>query len=194
MQRTTDAGKTWQRLNTGLVNTSIMHLVAVQGTLYANIGHALLSSSDGGESWDPVPNSWGNVLNMIEFNGVLYFKGVEGRNPRIFRLSAEDNGLTRIPSMPNLGNAEFDSEQFTEDINLALLESIEGEDEIDFEKGERLNPEQFDVDKFNEAYSGIMEKIMTNAFALSFWEFRYWRWHLLYGISTGALQMETRHA
>ena len=66
--------------------------------------------------------------------------------------------------MPDLGDTQFDSEQFTEDLNLALLESVEGEEEVDLEKGERLNPEQFDVDRFNEAYSKIMERNMANAF------------------------------
>lgn len=157
---TTDAGKTWQQVNTGLVNTSIGNLVAVHGNLYANIGHVLLSSSDGGESWTPVPGSSGNITSMVKFNGVFYARGADGMQPRLFRLSAEDSKLTPIPGVPDIGDSGFD-ERFTEEINLALLESIEGEEEINLEKGERLNPEQFDAETFNEAYSKVVEKVMA---------------------------------
>ena len=164
IQLTTNAGQTWEQFNTGLVNTSIANLVVAHEVLYANIGRGLLSSADGGVSWTPVSGDPGNVMSMIEFDGVLYTKCAGGSNPRLFRLSADDNRLTPIPGMPNLGETQFDSEQFTEDINLALLDSIEGEDKINLEKGERLNPEQFDADKFNAAYSKIMERHMANAF------------------------------
>ncbi len=157
---TTDAGKTWQQVNTGLVNTSIGNLVAVHGDLYANIGHVLLSSSDGGESWTPVPGSSGNITSMVKFNGVFYARGADGMQPRLFRLSAEDSKLMPIPGVPDIGDSGFD-ERFTEEINLALLESIEGEEEINLEKGERLNPEQFDAETFNEAYSKVVEKVMA---------------------------------
>ena len=169
VHRTTDAGKTWQHFNTGLVNTSIGNLVAVHGNLYANIGR-MLSSSDGGESWTPVPGSSGNVTRMVEFNGVFYARGADGMQPRLFRLSAEDNELTPIPGMPDIGDSGFD-ERFTEEINLALLESIEGEEEINLEKGERLNPEQFDADKFNEAYSKVVEKAMAKQLRFFFGSF-----------------------
>lgn len=161
VHRTTDAGKTWQQVNTGLVNTSIVNLVVAHGVLYANIGRGLLSSADGGVSWTPVSDDPGNVISMMVFNDVLYARGSKEMKPNLFRLFTEDDRLTRISGMPDLGDTPFDSKQLDEDINLALLETIEGEEEINLEKGERLNPEQFDADKFSEAYNKIMEKAMA---------------------------------
>ena len=183
VHRSTDAGKTWHPFNAGLVISSVMNLVAVHETLYANIAHAVLSSTDGGESWVTVPGGSGNLMNMVKFKGALYARGSDGAKPRLFRVSAEDNRLTPVPDMPDLGDTQFDSEQFTEDLNLALLESVEGEEEVDLEKGERLNPEQFDVDRFNAAYSKIMERNMANAFQSFLGGF---------SVSEGAYYMESR--
>lgn len=158
--RTTDAGQTWQQFNTGLVNTSIAHLVAVQDTLYANIGHVILSSSDRGESWAPVPGNPGNIMRIVEFNDALYARGAEGMNPRLFRLSAEDDKLTPVPGMPVFGDTGFE-ERFTEELNLALLGTIPDEGKKNLEAEKNLSPEHFDADKFNEAYSKVMEKTMT---------------------------------
>ncbi len=161
IQLTTNAGQTWEQFNTGLVNTSIVNLVVSHDVLYANSGRGLLSSADGGVSWIPVSGDPGNVISMMAFNDVLYARGSKDMKPSLFRLSVEDDRLTRISGMPGLGDTLFDSRQLDEDINLALLETIEGEDEVNLEKGERLNPEQFDADKFNEAYSKIMEETMA---------------------------------
>lgn len=160
VHRTTDAGKTWQQFNTGLVNTSIMNLVAVHGNLYANIGHELLSSSDSGESWTSVPGSPGNVTSMVKFNGVFYARGADGMQPRLFRLSAEDNKLMLVPGMPDIGDSGFD-EQFTEEINLALLDTLQDEGKESIEEGKSLNPEHFDADKFSETYNKIVEETMA---------------------------------
>ena len=160
VHRTTDAGKTWQQFNTGLVNTSITNLVAVHNTLYANIGYVVLSSSDGGESWTPTLGNPGNLMRMVEFNDALYARGAEGMNPRLFRLSAEDNKLTSVPGMPVFGDTGFE-EQFSEKFNSALLKSISDEDKKNLEAGKNLSPEHFDDNKFNEAYSQVMESTMT---------------------------------
>ena len=161
IQLTMDAGQTWEQFNTGLMNTSILNLAVAHDVLYANMGRGLLSSSDGGVSWIPVSGDPGNIISMIAFNDVLYTRGSKEMKPSLFRSSAENDSLTRISGMPDLGDTRFDSKQLDEDINLALLETLEGEDEINLEKGERLNPEQFDSDKFSEAYSKIMEKTMA---------------------------------
>jgi RNA polymerase sigma factor (sigma-70 family) len=162
VHRTTDAGKTWQQFNTGLVNTGIMNLAFVDNTLYANIGSTLLSSSDGGESWAPVPDNPGNLTGMIEFNGVLYARGSEGMTPQLFYLLAGNNTLTRVPDMPDLGDSNF-NEQLTEDLNLALLGTLQEEDRKSIEDGKKIDPEHFDADKFNEAYSRVMEKSLRNS-------------------------------
>ena len=162
VHRTTDAGKTWQQFNTGLVSSSIANLVAAHNTLYANIGWVLVASSDGGESWTPVLGSPGNITIMMEYNGVLYARGSTNMIPHLFRLSAEHNGLTRVPDMPDLGDSNF-NERISEEISLALLDTLQEEGQKSIEAGERLNPVHFDADKFNEAYSKIMEKNMADS-------------------------------
>ena len=182
VHRTTDAGETWQQFNTGLVNTSIADLVVVHNTLYANIGHNLLSSSDGGESWAPVAGNPGNIMKMIEFNDVFYARGAEGFTPRLFRLSAEDKGLTPVPGMPGLGDNGF-NERITEEINLALLDTLQDEGKKSIEAGEKLNPVHFDADKFNEVYSKIMEKNFTDSLQSFLGSFT---------VSNGTYYMESR--
>ncbi|MDE0013163.1 MAG: hypothetical protein OXU36_18605 [Candidatus Poribacteria bacterium] len=162
VHRSTDTGKTWQQFNTGLVNTSIGHLVAVRDILYADIGGALFSSSNGGEAWLPVPGARGNIWNLHENDGALYARGAEGMIPRLFRLSVEDNRLIPIPGMPGLAGNGFD-ERLTEEINLALIGTLQDEGKKSIEAGEKLNPVHFDADKFNEAYSKIMEKTMADS-------------------------------
>ena len=98
VHRSTDAGKTWHPFNAGLVISSVMNLVAVHGTLYANIAHAILSSTDGGESWVTVPGGSGNLMNMVKFKDTLYARGSDGTKPRLFRVSADDNRLTLSPT------------------------------------------------------------------------------------------------
>ncbi len=105
--RTTDAGKTWHQFNTGLVRTTILGLASVEGVLYANTGRALLMSSDGGESWTPVPGNSDNLLYIAKFNGALYARGVREMSPQLFHLSAEDDGLATIPGMPTLEMPDY---------------------------------------------------------------------------------------
>ena len=161
VHRTTDAGKTWQQFNTGLVNTSVASLVAVHNILYANMGWTLVASSDGGESWIPISGSPGNVTNMVEFNGVLYARGSKNMAPLIFRLSAEGESLIPVSGMPNLGDTGF-NERISEEISLALLDALQEDSVQSIEAGEGLNPDHFDADKFNEVYSKIVEKNMTD--------------------------------
>ena len=96
IQRTTDAGKTWHPFNTGLVRTSIEDLVYVDSALYAKIWGGLVVSYDAGGSWAPVRRSPENISTIMNFNDVLYAKGVIGvigrTAPQLFRVSVEDNG------------------------------------------------------------------------------------------------------
>ena len=138
--RTTDAGKTWDPFNAGLVKTAVTNLVSVQNVLYANVGGTLLTSSNAGESWTPVPSSLGNIINLARFNDLLYARGIEEMklHPRLFRLSTGDNRLTPIPGMPILNepdSAELMEERIKEafsttaqikDILTELLVSIIG--------------------------------------------------------------------
>ena len=108
--RTTDAGKTWHPFNAGFVKTSVMNLVSVQNVLYASVGGTLLTSSNAGESWIPVPSSLENIINLARFNDLLYARGIEEMmkpHPRLFRLSTGDNRLTPIPGIPILNEPDY---------------------------------------------------------------------------------------
>ena len=167
--RTTDAGKTWHQLNTGLVNTFIMNLVAVHDTLYANIGQELVTSSDGGESWTHVLGRTEGVMGMVESNGVLYVRGSKKMAPHLFRLSA-DNRVTPIPEMPIFEVPDF-GELMDEKIGKALLATLQEEAKKTLEEGKQINPEHFDADKFNEIYSKIVEENLNRSFQFSFGSF-----------------------
>ena len=170
VHRTTDTGKTWHQFSTGLVSSSVMNLVSVHNMLYANIGHALLSSSDGGESWTPVPGNPGNVINMMEFNGALYARGADGMTPRLFRLSAEDDRLTPVPGMPDLADSDF-NEEMSKKISMALFDTLQEDGKKGIEEGTKINPEHFDADKFNEAYNKIVAESMAAHFQSFFGSF-----------------------
>lgn len=74
--RTTDGGNSWVEANIGLINTSASELAAIGKTIYAGIGHRLVYSVDGGESWQPVqipslPISY-HFAALSEVGGKLY--------------------------------------------------------------------------------------------------------------------------
>ena len=158
--RTTDAGKTWHPFNAGFVKTSVMNLVSVQNVLYANVGVTLLTSSNAGESWIPVPSSLGNIINLARFNDVLYARGIEDVNRRLhlFRLSTGDNRLTPVPGMPILeeaGYAKLMEERFKE--ILPVIDQTEGQKNI-------LDDnilEDLDADVFVEDYSKVIEETLA---------------------------------
>ena len=102
IHRTTDSGESWHQFNTGLVNTNIKHLNAVNGILYANIETGLVNSTDEGESWTPVLGDTGYLTLIVEFNGKLYARDQAKGTPRFLRLSSEDNSLTSISGIPGL--------------------------------------------------------------------------------------------
>ena len=158
--RTTDAGKTWHPFNAGFVKTSVMNLVSVQNVLYANVGVTLLTSSNAGESWIPVPSGLGNIINLARFNDVLYARGIEDVNRRLhlFRLSTGDNRLTPVPGMPILeeaGYAKLMEERFKE--ILPVIDQTEGQKNI-------LDDnilDDLDADVFVEDYSKVIEETLA---------------------------------
>ena len=105
--RTTDGGNAWVEVNIGLTNTSVTELEVLGETIYAGIGHWLVYSVDGGESWPPVQIS----AMPIEYHfsalsvsdGQLYVGatvfaphdqgGVVGG---VFRLDTERNSLVAL--------------------------------------------------------------------------------------------------
>lgn len=74
--RTMNGGNSWTEANTGLTNISVTELEVLGGTIYAGIGHRLVYSVDGGESWQPVqipslPISY-HFAALSEVDGKLY--------------------------------------------------------------------------------------------------------------------------
>ena len=153
--RTTDAGKTWHPFNAGFVKTSVMNLVSVQNVLYANVGGTLLTSSNAGESWTPVPSSLGNIINLARFNDLLYARGIEGMkpHPRLFRLSTGDNRLTPIPGMPILNEPDY--AKLMEERFKAIFPVT------DETEGQKNILEDLDAEAFVEDYSEVIEELLT---------------------------------
>lgn len=165
ISRTTDAGKTWHPFTTGLVKTTVMNLVSVKNVLYANVDGGILISSDGGESWTPVSNRFGNIMNLTTSNDVLYARGIEETEPRLFRLSTEDNRLIPIPEMPILKALDYVA-LMEEHMKGALLAAGEAKGEENPFKaiaaGEAVGEESpIDADTLLEDYGEIIEETLN---------------------------------
>ena len=167
---TTNTGKTWRQLKTGLVNTFIFNIVAVNDTLYANIGTELVTSSDGGESWTSVLGKAGSVNGMLESNGVLYVKGSKNLTPRLYRKTVEDNQITPVLGMPNFEVPDF-NKLMEDEIGKALLATLQEEAQKNLEAGKKINPEQFDAETFNESYNEIAQENLNKSLQFSFGSF-----------------------
>ncbi len=166
---TTNAGKAWRQLNTGLVNTFVMNLVSVNGILYANIGSELVVSFDGGESWTSLLSKTRSINGMAESNGVLYVKGSEKMAPHLYRLSV-NNQVNSVPGMPIFEVPDF-SKLMDEKIGKAFLATLQEEAKTDLAAEKKINPEHFDTDKFNETYNKIVQENLNKSFQFSFGSF-----------------------
>ena len=106
--RTTDGGDSWVEANTGLMGTSVSELQVVGNKIYAGIGHRLVYSVNGGESWQPVqipslPISY-HFSALSVSNGKLYIAATRyspGNHPGaavggVFRLDEETNSLVEL--------------------------------------------------------------------------------------------------
>lgn len=106
--RTTDGGNSWVEVNTGLVNTSVSELAVIGKTIYAAIGHRLVYSADGGQSWQPIkipamPIEY-RFSALAVSSGKLYIAATRfppDDHPDaivggIFRLDEETNALVEI--------------------------------------------------------------------------------------------------
>ena len=113
IHRSTDGGQTWHRFNTrfesrvdGLVSFVADPASNASTALYARVGPNLVMSTDGGRSWDTVNfaleinrllgKETPRIVQIVEADGVLYAKGIQGGSTAIFRLSADDNVLNPI--------------------------------------------------------------------------------------------------
>ena len=156
--RTTDAGKTWDQLNTGLVRTTVLNLVSTHKGLYANTGRVLVTSSDGGESWVPVAGTSKNLTSLVKFNDTIYARGLKGMSPQLFLLSAEDDAVIPVPGMPIL------TPRMGAEMKNALLGTISDDVKKDAEENTNLNLENLDIDNHKEVVVDSIEKFLRSLF------------------------------
>ncbi len=167
IQRTTDAGKTWHPFNTGLVRTGVDKLVYANNMLYAKTWGKLVVSFDDGESWTPVLRCPDVLTDMMEFNDVLYVKGVNKALPQLFRVSAEDNGLVSVPGIPILEGVDLEKlilEAF-------FPEPVQDELQENIEEGKGLKPEDFDMDMLSTVANEAVEEGLVKLFQAYFGNF-----------------------
>ena len=158
ISRTTDAGKTWQQFNAGLVKTTVLNLISTQKGLYANIGRELVTSYDGGESWVPVVGSSKNLASLAKFDDAIYARGLREMSPQLFLLSAENNAVIPVPDMPIL------RPRMDEEMKNALLGAIPDDGMENAEEKANLNLEDLDIDDYKEVMADSIGKLLRSLF------------------------------
>ncbi len=120
--RSTDAGLSWYPFTTGIVNSHVQRLVALENVLYALTSEGIVKSMDLGESWTSVnPNLGGGVrqkgrlrkkqaapdvlsLAKIEkVNGSFYVSNSTSDKVMLFHLSLDGNMLIPVQGRPPFG-------------------------------------------------------------------------------------------
>ena len=125
IKRSTDGGATWVPFTTGIVNSHISKLVALENVLYALTPDEMLKSADGGESWESISLIKTNAKASLEAaNGVLYASNSELTDGvTLFRISDDGNRLLPVEDAP-----DFEEGTFLEKIIEA------GENDVDADK------------------------------------------------------------
>lgn len=99
--RTIDAGESWHLFMDGMVGTRVMNLVALNNSLYAHTGDALVQSTDGGGSWKTVRIDVVFSHSRLRVAGnILYAISPEKGNLGIFRLSADGDEFVPVRGVP----------------------------------------------------------------------------------------------
>ena len=176
VSRTADSGKSWLEFNTGLADATVMELFSINGVIYAYGMHGFVTSTDGGESWTPLPDdnsdkSGISGMPVLEtFDNVLYMKGMTGMAPQILRLSTEDNRFIPIPGTPvifekveHLNNDLTD--QINQKSNKALFDALKDVAKQDLENGKAPNTEDIDFEQLNETMNKAVAEAAVSAMA-----------------------------
>ena len=151
VHRTTDGGESWHQFNTGIVSTDVTNLVAANGKLYAETTDGIMSSTDSGESWTLLPIGIDNITAIAEFDGNVYVKGEKNMVSRLFRLSADDDRLTRIPGIPAFEKVTPDEREWLNKINDPFQNALTDEAKQNLKVDEPIDLEDYDLEKLSAA-------------------------------------------
>lgn len=118
--RSTDTGLSWYAFTTGMVNSHVQSLIALENVLCALTPEGMVKSMDFGESWTSVnPNLGGgvrqkgrlrkkqaspNVLSLARIakvNGSFYVSNSTSDKVMLFHLSLDGNVLIPVQGMPD---------------------------------------------------------------------------------------------
>ena len=158
VQRTTDGGKSWHQMNTGLVGTPVQTLIAVKGKLYANSIDGFVFSTDAGESWTPLPGGLDHGVFIEAFEDALYVKKANHMNTPspLLRLSTENHRTVFIEGMPAFEN--INSQNPGEEVGKVLQEAFIEMSKQNPEEGAPPNLEDIDFEQLNEALNKTIQE------------------------------------
>lgn len=159
VQRTTDSGKSWHSLNTGIVGTPVQTLIAVKDKLYANSINGFVFSTDAGESWAPLPGGLDHGVFIEAFNDALYVKRANDMDtPSPFlRLSTEDHSTAFIDGMPAFEN--INSDIINDEVGRILEETLTKISDQNPEEGMPLNFEDIDFEQLDIDFEELNETL-----------------------------------
>ena len=158
VQHTTDSGKSWHWLNTGLVGIPVQTLIAVKGKLYANSIDGFVCSTDAGESWVPLPGGLDHGVFIEAFDGALYVKRANHMDTPspLLRLSTENHRTAFIEGMPAFEN--INSQNPGEEVGKILQEAFIEMSKQNPEEGAPPNLEDIDFEPLNETLNKAMQE------------------------------------
>ena len=161
IHRTTDAGQSWHQFNTGLASRDVTDLVDANGKLYAKITDGIVTSTDGGESWTPLPiGGIDNITDLATFDGSVYARGEKNMVARFFRLSADDR-FTVVLEIPNFEKVEPDEQEWLNRIEDPFLDALTEEFKQNRKVEEPIDLEDYDPDKLNVALNKRFQDLDT---------------------------------
>lgn len=107
IHRTSDGGTSWEKFNTGLINTFVHRLTNINDTLYANtVDLRVMRSTDNGDSWTHVDEGSQKYARILEFDDTLYAMSSTEPSPKLFRFSDAKNRFIEISDLPDVEEAE----------------------------------------------------------------------------------------
>ena len=102
--RSTDGGVTWQPFMSGMVNSHVPILAAIKNVLYAVTAEKIVTSKNGGESWEVVNVNGGDELLIPRIettDTTLYVSSVADNRTQLLHLSVGDETLMPVQGLPD---------------------------------------------------------------------------------------------